>query len=128
LWRLIALKTYTFEMTLKVFALSAASAVVLGAMGAHALQDRFVGDKGAEYWQKASTYHMFASVGLALVNRAPRPSLSTKLFLTSIALFSGSLYTMALTGERRLGAVTPIGGLSLIAAFLSLGFRFPFPK
>lgn len=101
-------------------------AVACGAFGAHALRDRVPADllavfkTGAEY-QMA---HALALLGIAgLLHFRPNDSrlrLSSLLFTVGITLFSGSLYLMALTGERWLGMITPFGGLSFLLGWLLL--------
>lgn len=116
-----------------LFALSAANgflAVALGAFGAHGLRARFEGlpdaAKRLEWWQTASSYQLVhaLAIGLAAV-RAARAgatlaTFSGYAFTAGIVLFSGSLYAMTLTGVRALGAVTPIGGLCLLAGWACL--------
>lgn len=116
-----------------LFALSAANgflAVLLGAFGAHGLRARFEGAADAakrlEWWQTASSYHLAhaLAIGIAAVLAArtghPLAAGSGYAFTGGIALFSGSLYLMTLTGVRALGAVTPLGGLSLLAGWACL--------
>jgi len=55
----------------------------------------------------------------------PYSNISGALFLTGILLFSGSLYAMGLTENRKFGAITPIGGLSFIGGWLALAICFP---
>lgn len=98
-------------------------AVGIGAFGAHALRDRLTPELAATF-QTGVQYHMFHSlalfgVGLLLlaVPQASLPRLSGYLFVAGIALFSGSLYVLAITGIRWLGAITPLGGLCFLAAW-----------
>jgi uncharacterized membrane protein YgdD (TMEM256/DUF423 family) len=104
-------------------------AVLLGAFGAHALRARFAaledGVRRLEWWQTATTYHLVHALALALAALvAERAGASATAagwaFLAGIVLFSGSLYVMALTGIRVLGAVTPLGGLSFLAGWALL--------
>jgi uncharacterized membrane protein YgdD (TMEM256/DUF423 family) len=106
-------------------ALSACMAVAAGAFGAHALRARLspellaAFETGARY----QMYHALALVGVALVlARWPVPSvrLAGWLFVAGTLLFSGSLYLLALSGTRWLGAVTPLGGLCFLAGWVSL--------
>jgi uncharacterized membrane protein YgdD (TMEM256/DUF423 family) len=109
-------------MLLVVSAISGALAVALGAFGAHALKTRLAPDLLA-VWNTAVLYHLVHSAVLAaLAMGAPprRIALQGALFTAGIAIFSGTLYVLALTGVRWLGALTPIGGLCLIAGWLSL--------
>ncbi len=114
----------------KVFLFLAASngllAVALGAFGAHGLGARLSADLMANY-QTAVQYHFYHSLalfGVALLNaqfpNATLPKASGYLFLAGILLFSGSLYVLALTGERWLGAITPIGGTGFLAGWVCL--------
>jgi uncharacterized membrane protein YgdD (TMEM256/DUF423 family) len=96
-------------------------AVALGAFGAHSLKDLLGRNGTAEIWQKAVFYHFIHAVMLFLL--AQRPSLQTGpwvCFLVGILIFSGSLYVLALTNVRVLGAITPIGGVSFIVGWLWL--------
>jgi len=104
-----------------------AVAVMLGAFGAHALKAR-LGAYEMGIWEKAVFYHFIHAVGLLVVSLLPRLGAVSAtaavwicgLLAAGIVLFSGSLYTLALSGMRILGAVTPVGGLSFIAAWLLL--------
>jgi uncharacterized membrane protein YgdD (TMEM256/DUF423 family) len=103
-----------------------ASAVLLGAFGAHAL--RGVLDAGGrELWHTASQYHFWhalalAAAGLAPVGRARRWALGA--FAIGIVLFCGSLYALALGAPRWCGAITPLGGLAFIVGWIALGLAF----
>lgn len=94
--------------------------VVLGAFGAHALKERLTPD-GTEWWKTATLYHLVHAVALLATGRADgRPSASTWSFAAGILLFSGSLYAMALTDARWLGAVTPLGGVAFLVGWALL--------
>jgi uncharacterized membrane protein YgdD (TMEM256/DUF423 family) len=99
--------------------------LALGAFGAHALKARLDADLLAtfEVGVRYQMYHAFAllAVGWAQT-RWPGPVLDASgwLFIAGTLLFSGSLYALSLTGERWLGAVTPIGGLALLGGWLCL--------
>ena len=93
-------------------------AVALGAFGAHALKATLEGSGMLEVWNKAVLYHLVhavALVALALQGGANRAAYF--LLAAGILLFSGSLYTMALTNMRALGAITPLGGLCFLAGW-----------
>jgi uncharacterized membrane protein YgdD (TMEM256/DUF423 family) len=102
--------------------------VALGAFGAHGLKTRLAslpdGADRLEWWKTAALYHLTHALALALTagwfgqTRAGR--VACVAFCVGIALFSGSLYTMTLTGTRWLGAVTPLGGLSLLVGWAAL--------
>jgi uncharacterized membrane protein YgdD (TMEM256/DUF423 family) len=99
-----------------------AAGVALGAFGAHGLRDAVADPHLLEVWDTGSRYHLLHALALCAVAAHPRsPRWAGGLFLLGILLFSGSLYTMTLTGARWLGAVTPLGGVSLIAGWLALG-------
>lgn len=103
-------------------------AVALGAFGAHALKSRLAPDMAA-VWQTAVTYHAWHALallgtGLVMLHWPERAGLSLVgwLFVAGIVLFSGSLYVMALTGVRGLGAVTPFGGVAFLAGWAVLAW------
>ena len=106
--------------------LLSALAVALGAFGAHALRDRLEPGLLANF-QTGVTYQFYHALALFAVvlalSRWPASTLPTWagwLFVAGIAFFSGSLYLMAFTGQRWLGAITPIGGVAFIVAWLLL--------
>lgn len=100
-------------------------AVAAGAFGAHALQSQLSPDM-LEVWKTAAHYQLVHSVmvvvaGVAGFSRASRALLwAGWLFVVGVVLFSGSLYALALTGMRVLGAVTPFGGLCFLGGWLAL--------
>ncbi len=97
--------------------------VVLGAFGAHGLKGVVTDPHLLEVWETAARYHLIHAVALLGVAAHPaRPTLAGWLFVAGIVVFSGSLYTMTVTGHRWLGAITPIGGLCLIGGWLALAF------
>ena len=105
-------------------ALLAFLAVALGAFGAHALKTRVAPDL-QPVWQTAVQYHGWHAlalfgVGLLMLHFPDRIELgwAAWLFVAGIALFSGSLYALALTGNRSLGAITPIGGVAFLLGWL----------
>lgn len=111
-------------MWIIVASISGCLAVAAGAFGAHGLRARVAADQIAA-WTTASQYHLLHStVLLALALYAAKTGASIRLpgtlFSAGVLLFSGSIYLLVLTGQRWLGPVTPIGGLLLIAAWLSL--------
>jgi len=103
-------------------------AVALGAFGAHALKARLTPDMAA-VWQTAVQYHAWhalavLAVGVLLLQWPGQRAVEVAgwLFVAGIVLFSGSLYTMALTGVRSLGAVTPLGGVAFLAGWAALAW------
>ena len=107
-----------------IAALLLALAVMLGAFGAHGLRDR-LDAYSMDVYQKAVFYHFIHALGLLVVSLAPRTAnliWVNMLLVAGILIFSGSLYLLAVTGVRTLGAITPLGGLSFIAAWLLLAW------
>jgi len=108
-------------------ALAAMSGVAFGAFGAHALRDR-LSPADLEIFETGVRYHMYHALGLFAVAWAASrwPSGATTaagwLLIVGIVVFSGSLYTLVLTGQRWLGAVTPLGGVALIAGWAALAW------
>jgi uncharacterized membrane protein YgdD (TMEM256/DUF423 family) len=108
-------------------ALGLALAVMLRAFGAHALRAR-LDAYSMGIWERAVFYHFVHMLGLLIVPLFERSGALSRaarewvcwLLLAGVVLFCGSLYLLALTGVRTLGAVTPLGGLSFIAAWLLL--------
>jgi uncharacterized membrane protein YgdD (TMEM256/DUF423 family) len=106
-----------------------ALAVVLGAFGAHGLRDRLDAYSMGVY-EKAVFYHFIHALGLLMVSFLPKTGTFSEfatnwvcgLLLAGIVIFSGSLYLLAVTGNRMLGAITPVGGVSFIAGWLVLAW------
>ena len=102
-----------------------ALAVVIGAFGAHGLKSH-LSDEMLQIYKTGVEYHFYHALGLLLVGvlAVVMPSASFKwaaiLLSAGIILFSGSLYLLAITGIKALGAITPIGGLSFIAGWVVL--------
>ncbi len=94
--------------------------VAAGAFGAHGLRQTATPETLAA-WKTAADYHLLHALALfALASWRHAPALGGWLLLAGVVVFSGSLYTLALTGERWLGAVTPIGGLFFMAGWAVL--------
>ncbi len=100
-------------------------AVAAGAFGAHALKARLAPDLLAVF-ETGARYEMYHAIGLALAawaaSRFPGAAAAWAgwLFVAGTVLFSGSLYALALSGVRALGAVTPFGGVAFIAGWIAL--------
>ncbi len=108
--------------------ISGALGVMLGAFGAHALKARLTPDllDTFETGVRYQMYHAFAllAVAFALSRYSPSSLLNASgwLFIAGTLIFSGSLYLLAVTGLRWLGAITPLGGVAFIAGWLCLAF------
>lgn len=123
-------------------AATAAIAVAVGAFGAHALEGRVSVEMLANY-ETGARYHFYHSLGIIAIGivallyegssaaategrtaagAVSRLQWAAWLMLAGVVLFSGSLYAMALTGQRWLGAVTPLGGVAFIAAWVLLAW------
>lgn len=112
-----------------IAAILLALGVAFGAFGAHALRSR-LDAYSLGIWEKAVFYHFIHAFAILAVQlfvgqglthgAAQRLSL---IFFAGILLFSGSLYALAISGTRALGAVTPIGGVAFLAGWLMLAFH-----
>lgn len=101
--------------------------VALGAFGAHGLKN-VLDSYGREIYEKAVLYQMFHALALLGVGLLQRQNEALALapvgwlFLAGVILFCGSLYVLALTGMKWLGAVTPFGGLAFLSGWLGLAY------
>ncbi|HEX7879746.1 MAG TPA: DUF423 domain-containing protein [Candidatus Eisenbacteria bacterium] len=113
---------------LRLGALSGFTAVALGAFGAHALKSRLTPDMLAifETGVRYQMYHALALLAVGILANKPGTAAgrSGLAFALGTLVFSGSLYLLALTGQRWLGAITPIGGLLYLAGWLNLVMVF----
>ncbi len=108
-------------------AIALALAVAIGAFGAHGLQGR-LDAYSMNIYERAVFYHFVHALGILIVSaiaasdKLPRSPANwvCGLLLAGVVLFSGSLYALALTGKRILGAITPLGGISFLAAWIVL--------
>jgi uncharacterized membrane protein YgdD (TMEM256/DUF423 family) len=104
-------------------------AVMLGAFGAHGLKSR-LDDYSMGVYEKAVFYHFVHALGLLIVATLSKlgalsestASIVCWLLCAGILIFCGSLYALAVSGVRALGAITPIGGFSFIAAWFLLAY------
>ena len=116
------------RLWLVIGAIACLLAVILGAFGAHALRAKLSPDLIAAY-NTAVQYHFWHALGLLIVGilalllpGAVALKWAGWLMLAGIVLFSGSLYVLAVTGWRGLGAITPLGGAAFIAAWAVLAY------
>jgi uncharacterized membrane protein YgdD (TMEM256/DUF423 family) len=105
-------------------AVAGASAVLLGALGAHVMR-RIVSAPMLDVWQTAVHFQFWHALALAICALSARRShaahLGAILFALGIVLFCGSLYALALGAPRMVGVVTPLGGLAFVAGWIALG-------
>ena len=112
---------------LTIGAVMGALGVGAGAFAAHGLKARLTPDLLAVF-ETGARYQMIHALALLAVGlvlaRTPHPAVGASgwLFIIGVVIFSGSLYLLALTGVRWLGAITPIGGLAMIAGWLALAW------
>lgn len=109
-------------MTTTHGALQAFLAIVAGAFGAHGLE-KILDAYGLGIWHTAATYHMYHALALVALGLWERQTgknekLVHSCFSIGIFLFSGSLYLLALTGVKWLGAITPLGGTAFLVGWL----------
>ena len=116
-----------FELALvnvPIFRLAAALgflAVALGAFGAHVLKGTLQTNDTTAVWGTAVLYHFIHAIVLLLLATQPGASRAiSSLFVAGSVLFSGSLYLLALTNIKWLGAITPLGGLCFLAGWFCL--------
>ena len=117
------------------------SAVALGALGSHGLRSRLEslpeGVKRLEWWNTAAHYHLTHALAVAfaawLVHRGAGVAATVAgwSFIAGVVLFSGSLYLMTITGQTKLGVITPFGGLLFLigwAAIVVAGWQLHAPS
>ena len=107
-------------------AVNAFLAVAFGAFGAHALKEK-LSEKYLAIWETAVQYQMYHAIGLivigilmstSIIGNVSQLSWAGYLMLAGIVIFSGSLYILSLSGIGILGAITPIGGVAFLAAWV----------
>ena len=111
----------TSAWCLRLAAVSGFLVVALGAFGAHGLKSILQTHQTLEIWEKAVLYHALHT--LVLLALAAQPSIAMGAvvsFLCGIVLFSGSLYLLAVTNLRWLGAITPLGGVGFLLGWVWL--------
>jgi uncharacterized membrane protein YgdD (TMEM256/DUF423 family) len=100
--------------------------VALGAFGAHGLKER-LSPAMLEVYRTGVLYHLLHAVALLAValgaEKLARPRAVATLFTAGVVIFSGSLYTLSITGVTILGAVAPLGGLLLMAGWVTLALN-----
>lgn len=107
------------RLTLAAAAMGAA-AVGLGAFGAHGLEDRLSAD-AVQWWETASSYLLIHAVATFVASTRAGATFAGWMWAAGSAVFSGSLYGLALGAPSYLGMVVPIGGVLLLGGWLALG-------
>lgn len=108
----------------RIAAVAGLLAVALGAFGAHGLRHLLEQNGATVIWNKAVFYHFIHAVMMfVLAERKSVPAVAWWGFLIGIVIFSGSLYLLAVTNDRWLGALTPVGGVSFIVGWSCLAFK-----
>ncbi len=111
------------RMLLAIGAINGAIAVAAGAFGAHALKER-LSEKALAVFETGARYQMYHALAIvlcaALAGSVAGARTSGWLFTAGIVVFSGSLYALALSDVKVLGAITPLGGLAFLAGWVWL--------
>ena len=114
----------SFVTPLRTAAVFGFLAVALGAFGAHGLKATLLANGTLPIWETAAHYHLAHAVALLVLGlRENAARAAFLLFVAGIVIFSGSLYVLAVTNVRWLGAITPLGGLCLLGGWLALAWR-----
>jgi uncharacterized membrane protein YgdD (TMEM256/DUF423 family) len=118
---------------LRVGAISGFLAVAMGAFGAHGLKERLEELGMSQNYETAARYQMYhalamVAVGLVATSRQGRAlAVAGWTFLIGTVLFSGSLYALALSGQKWLGAITPFGGVGFLLGWVAFALASPGP-
>jgi uncharacterized membrane protein YgdD (TMEM256/DUF423 family) len=114
----------TRSVPLIIGSILAALAIALGAFGSHGLR-QILDPVQLEWWHTAVQYQMWHALGLIGLgaSRMERLTLPVTLLTMGTLIFSGTLFLLALTGLHWLGMITPIGGVLMMAGWMSLAWR-----
>lgn len=119
-----------FRLAILMGAGNAALAIVLGAFAAHAIKNS-LSERMLEIFNTSVEYHLYHGLGLIvlgiLIKQFPNTTLlniAVYLMLFGIIVFCGSLYALSLTGNTKLGMITPFGGAAFIAAWICVVIAF----
>ncbi|MDQ6418304.1 DUF423 domain-containing protein [Paenibacillus sp. LHD-117] len=104
-------------------AINAALAIALGAFGAHGLEGQ-ISEHYLDVFETGVKYHMYGALGLMLIALMDKVAgggkyaqIGSRLILAGMVIFSGSLYVLAVTSYSKLGMITPIGGVAMLAGW-----------
>jgi uncharacterized membrane protein YgdD (TMEM256/DUF423 family) len=117
------------QIFLSLAAILGGLSVAAGAFASHALREK-ISERSLEIFETGARYQMYHALALLVVAlllsriESPPPTLlaSGWLFIIGIAIFSGSLYALSLSGVKSLGAITPLGGAAFLAGWGALAF------
>ncbi|THD20522.1 Transmembrane protein [Fasciola hepatica] len=115
---IVTVENLNCGMLVRLAGLSGAVAVLCGAYGSHGFGAER--EKEKRIFQTGAYYHLIHSVALLGAAQAGRPYLTASLFLVGMTMFCGSCYYVALTGDQRISKIAPVGGITLVVAWLSL--------
>jgi uncharacterized membrane protein YgdD (TMEM256/DUF423 family) len=108
----------TNVLAIRIAAIMGFLAVALGAFGAHGLHGTLINNNTKDVWETAVFYHFAHAIMLfVLAQRQPVRTGPWMSFFIGIIVFSGTLYLLAITNVKWLGAITPLGGLSFLAGW-----------
>jgi uncharacterized membrane protein YgdD (TMEM256/DUF423 family) len=110
--------------TLRLAGVCGAAAVLIGAFGAHGLKN-VLSEAQLTIYETGVRYHAYHALALLVCGVRGSLRIAPWCMLLGILLFSGSLYALALSDIRWLGAITPLGGLAFVVGWLALGFETP---
>jgi uncharacterized membrane protein YgdD (TMEM256/DUF423 family) len=110
------------EFWLQAGAVGMFLAVALGAFAAHGLKAR-LSPEMLTIFETGVRYHVYHALALVALGAARGPEKAGWCFIAGIVVFSGSLYVLALTGEKRLGMITPIGGVLFLAGWVLFALK-----
>lgn len=121
---IVCMKSISQRSALKITASIGAAGVALGAFGAHGLEQLLTESGRVDTWETATFYLLVHAVVMLVLAtwKTWRPK-AWLCFAGGVTIFSGSLYLLCLSGVGILGAITPIGGLLLIAGWVVLAVR-----
>lgn len=112
---------------LAIGAILGALSVAIGAFGAHALKGKFAEERYEQTFETGVRYQMYHSLAILLiglmigvVGEIQILNIAAYFMLAGIVLFSGSLYALSVTGIRKLGAITPLGGVCFIVGWICI--------
>ena len=110
---------------IRIAAIVLFAGISLGAFGAHGLESQLEKTGRADNWETAVLYHLVHGLAMFVIAISGKRTIGFFWFLAGILIFSGSLYALALTDVSKLGAITPIGGISMLTGWALWIFHRP---